>query len=78
VSASFQPLRSGGRCCSSRVAYAHYKFLGFTEPAAKLFKKIGLPEDPDDGFIALNQPGDMASFITTCRALRFWDRPDGA
>ena len=39
-------------------AYAHYKFLGFTEPATKLFAKIGLPEDLDDGFIALNQPSD--------------------
>ncbi|MDB5527421.1 MAG: catalase [Devosia sp.] len=59
-------------------AYAHYKFLGFTEPATKLFEKIGLPEDLDDGFIALNQPGDASGFIATCRALRFWDRPDGA
>jgi catalase len=34
-------------------AYAHYKFIAFTEPALKLFKKVGLPDDLDDGFFAL-------------------------
>jgi catalase len=59
-------------------AYAYYKFLGFTEPATKLFTKIGLPEDLDDGFVALRGPADASSFVATCRSLRFWDRPDGA
>ena len=59
-------------------AYAHYKFVGFTAPAAKLFKKVGLPEDLDDGFVVLAKPADARTFLTTCRQLRFWDRPDGA
>ena len=59
-------------------AYAHYKFIGFTAPAAKLFKKVGLPDDLDDGFIALRRAGDANDFVDTCRKLRFWDRPDGA
>lgn len=59
-------------------AYAHYKFIGFTAPAAKLFTKVGLPDDLDDGFLALDSDNDASTFIGACRALRFWDRPDGA
>jgi len=59
-------------------AYAHYKFVGFTPAAAKLFQKVGLPDDLDDGFAALGKAGDARSFLETCRQLRFWDRPDGA
>ncbi|HEY4203262.1 MAG TPA: catalase [Devosiaceae bacterium] len=59
-------------------AYAHYKFVGFTQPSTKLFTKVGLPEDLDDGFIALAKPADAKAFIATCATLRFWDRPDGA
>ncbi|MDF2983096.1 MAG: hypothetical protein K0Q69_2868, partial [Devosia sp.] len=43
----------------------------------KLFAKVGLPDDLDDGFIDLATT-DAAAFIETCTALRFWDRPDGA
>jgi len=59
-------------------AYAHYKFIGFTQPAAKLFKKIGLPDDLDDGFVVLDEPTDAEAFLKSCAELRFWDRPDGA
>jgi catalase len=59
-------------------AYAHYKFVGFSEPADKLFKKVGLPDDLDDGFIVLGKPADAEAFVAACGDLRFWDRPDGA
>ena len=59
-------------------AYAHYKFVGFTQPAVKLFKKVGLPDDLDDGFIVLDDAADASPFIDACSQLRFWDRPDGA
>jgi catalase len=59
-------------------AYAHYKFIGFSEPARKLFAKVGLPEDLDDGFVAITAETGASTFIQSCRALRFWDRPDGA
>ena len=58
-------------------AYAHYKFIGFSPPAEKLFAKVGLPDDLDDGFVALTG-SDADAFIDTCGDLRFWDRPDGA
>ena len=59
-------------------AYAHYKFVGFSAPAAKLFAKVGLPEDLDDGFLTLDDKADIAPFLKACADLRFWDRPDGA
>ncbi|MDB5561683.1 MAG: putative catalase [Hyphomicrobiales bacterium] len=59
-------------------AYAHYKFVGFSDPARKLFAKIGLPEALDDGFVPIAGKADATRFIEACRALRFWDRPDGA
>jgi len=59
-------------------AYAHYKFVGFSEAAVKLLQKAGLPEDLDDGFLVLAKAADAKAFIGACRQLRFWDRPDGA
>eukprot|EP01035_Chromulina_nebulosa_P055513 gene55514-biopygen39589 len=58
-------------------AYAHYKFVGFTAPATKLFAKVGMPGDLDDGFIALKSARDTNAFIATLGQLRFWDRHDG-
>jgi catalase len=59
-------------------AHAHYKFVAFTEAAAPLFAKAGLDGSLDDGFRPLAAPEDAAAFIEACRALRFWERPDGA
>lgn len=59
-------------------AYADYKFVGFSEAAAKLFAKVGLPDDLDDGFLTLDGKADIEPFLAACTNLRFWDRPDGA
>jgi catalase len=59
-------------------AHAHYKFVAFTEAAAPLFAKAGLDGSLDDGFRPLAVLEDAAAFIEACRALRFWERPDGA
>ena len=59
-------------------AYAHYKFVGFSAPAAKLFGKAGLPEDLDDGFLTLDSTDEVEAFVAALADLRFWDRPDGA
>ncbi|MEX2616446.1 MAG: catalase [Alphaproteobacteria bacterium] len=55
-------------------AFAHYKFVLFTEPARQLFKKAGLPEDLDDGFMPFDNTAKANSFVETCNSLRFWDR----
>ena len=59
-------------------AYAHYKFIGFTPAALKLITKVGISEELDDGFVTLERAADARTFLQTCSALRFWDRPDGA
>jgi catalase len=59
-------------------AHAHYKFVGFTEAVAPLFARAGIDAALDDGFRPLAAPEDATAFVETCRALRFWERPDGA
>jgi len=59
-------------------AYAHYKFVGFSPPSAKLFAKVGPPEGLDEGFHSLAKPADVKAFIAACKRLRFWDRTDAA
>jgi catalase len=59
-------------------AYAHYKFVGFSAPAAKLFSKVGLPEDLDEGFLTLDGADEVPAFVAALAQLRFWNRPDGA
>ena len=57
-------------------ATAHRKFLAYAASAMPLFEKAGVASGIDEGFIALNSPGDCATFIKACRKLRFWDRTD--
>jgi catalase len=59
-------------------AFAHYKLCGYTEPATSLFKKSGLPEALDGGFVPLSVPADCSGFLDACAALRFWDRAGAA
>ncbi|WP_449395953.1 catalase [Devosia riboflavina] len=59
-------------------AYAHYKFIAFAPSATKLFAKVGIPDDLDDGFVAMETGSAADDFLELCRNLRFWDRPDGA
>ena len=59
-------------------AYAHYKFVGYSEAATALFAKVGLPSDLDAGFVALGAVKDATGFLATLTDLRFWDRADAA
>jgi catalase len=53
-------------------AFAHCKFIGYVEAAAPLFEKAGIAVD--EGTIALSGPKDVADFVTSLGALRFWER----
>jgi len=59
-------------------AFAHYKFCGHTEAAASLFRKAGLPDALDGGFLPLNTPAECSAFLAACAQLRFWERTGGA
>lgn len=56
-------------------AYAHAKFIGYAASSAPLLEKAGLdPNALDAGFVSFDTPKAATTFITTCRALRFWPR----
>jgi catalase len=56
-------------------AFAHAKFIGWTEAARPLLQATGVAGQMDDGMIALD--ADRADgFVRQCRALRFWPRED--
>jgi catalase len=53
-------------------AFAHAKFIAYTEAAMPLLTKAGIK--PDGGVIPLKTAGDAAAFIAQCRELRLWKR----
>jgi len=55
-------------------AYAHLKFIGYSEAALPLFEKAGVSDGLDDGCIVLAGPDSCVEFIAKCRQLRFWTR----
>jgi catalase len=55
-------------------AFAHYKFVAYTQAAELLFAKAGLTKELDDGFMRFDQAKKATDFVKACRALRFWDR----
>ena len=52
-------------------AFAHAKFIGYSEAAGALLKQLGI--EPDDGCVRLEKNGAEA-FVQLCRTLRFWER----
>lgn len=55
-------------------AFAHAKFIAFTDAAMPIFETIGLADRLDDGCVNLGRAGDATSFIDQCGKLRFWER----
>ncbi|GAA2373878.1 catalase [Dactylosporangium salmoneum] len=56
-------------------AYAHAKFVGYTDDATPLFAATGMHNMIDDGFVRLGANADNAGdFLARCRQLRFWQR----
>jgi catalase len=55
-------------------AFAHMKFIGYTEGAVTVMMQAGVPETRDQGFIAIKGQDDCSTFVTACRQLRFWER----
>ncbi|HEY8212756.1 MAG TPA: catalase HPII, partial [Methylocystis sp.] len=55
-------------------AFAHCKFIGFTEAAVPFLEKAGVAEALDEGCIRLAAAKDAAAFIAACAKLRHWPR----
>jgi catalase len=58
-------------------AFAHLKFIGYTDAAKPLFEKAGITAgDMDDGFIPMDGERGAARFVRACRRLRHWAREE--
>lgn len=58
-------------------AFAHMKFIGYTQAALPLMKKAGIADSLDKACIELAKPTDAKIFVQACGKLRFWDREAG-
>ncbi|WP_313440489.1 catalase [Novosphingobium sp.] len=58
-------------------AFAHCKFIGYTAGAQELLARAGIAEDLDEACLPLAGAKDAESFLTACRALRYWPRELG-
>jgi catalase len=58
-------------------AFAHSKFIGYSDAAKPFLSKVLGVNKFDDGFIAIGSAKDAARFIQECRKLRFWGREAG-
>lgn len=55
-------------------AFAHQKFVAYSEAAKPLLIKEVGADKLDDGFIGVKAGKDISKFIQECRKLRFWER----
>jgi catalase len=55
-------------------AFAHRKFIAYSEGAALLFEETGLSAMIDDGFFPLAEPENLERFVDACGSLRLWAR----
>jgi catalase len=53
-------------------AFAHAKFIGFSEAARPLLALAGVT--PDEGVVALDGGAAAQAFVAMCRKLRHWER----
>ncbi|MEH6661911.1 MAG: catalase [Parasphingorhabdus sp.] len=58
-------------------AFAHVKFIAYSEGAMPLLKAAGIADKMDDGVVEIGAKKDAAGFLTQCRKLRYWDRVSG-
>ncbi len=58
-------------------AFAHCKFIAYTEASQPLFEKAGIADALDEGCIALGSKASIKSFVDGLGTLRVWDRELG-
>lgn len=55
-------------------AFSHFKFIGHCPGGEQLLQEILGPEKKDEGMMLIEEGKDLEKFLSSCRALRFWDR----
>jgi catalase len=57
-----------------RDAFAHCKFIAYSEVAVPFLEAAGIASKLDDGCLALASKKDAAAFVELCGKLRHWER----
>ncbi len=57
-------------------AFAHFKFIAYTEEVKPLFEKIGLSNELDAGCFYIKDKSTIETFIKECGKVRFWKREE--
>jgi catalase len=57
-----------------RDAFAHCKFIAYTQDAQPLLEASGIAQKLDEGCVALASRKDAAAFVELCGRLRHWER----
>jgi catalase len=55
-------------------AFAHLKFIGYSDASKPLLEKAGVLSDLDGGCLLITKASEMKEFVSQCRSLRFWER----
>ena len=55
-------------------AFAHAKFIAFTDSAEQFLTTVLGANKLDDGFIQVRENKSITKFVQECRKLRFWQR----
>jgi catalase len=58
-------------------AFAHAKFIAYTDAAEQFLTTVLGADKLDDGFIQVRESKSIAKFVQECRKLRFWERAIG-
>jgi catalase len=58
-------------------AFAHSKFIAYTDAAKQFLINVLGANKLDDGLIEVRESKSITKFIQECRKLRFWERPIG-
>lgn len=54
-------------------AFAHAKFIAWTDAAMPLIEAVGISDKIDDGMLKIDGE-NVSDFLRACKKLRFWDR----
>lgn len=57
-------------------AFAHKKFIAYSESTIALFAALGLADSLDEGCLQLKTGKDAKEFVTRCSKLRLWARTE--
>jgi len=55
-------------------AFAHRKFVAYSQSSLGLLRAVLGERKPDEGFIEIKGQTDSIRFVEICRKLRFWER----